>query len=96
MDFHFSAEEEAYRSEVRAWLGANLPAWSHASANTEVSLEQRRAWHRQLYEAGYVGATWPQAYGGRARTPVAHAHHHEQHARPTAHPPHPPAQVQPR
>src|SRR6266545_378722 len=27
-----------------------------------------RAWLKKLYEAGYVGITWPEEYGGRGRT----------------------------
>jgi alkylation response protein AidB-like acyl-CoA dehydrogenase len=28
-----------------------------------VNLEERRAWHRKLFEAGYLGMGWPKEYG---------------------------------
>jgi alkylation response protein AidB-like acyl-CoA dehydrogenase len=34
---------------------------------------ERRAWHRQLYDAGYVGMGWPREYGGRGATPMQQA-----------------------
>ena len=48
MDLRDSPEETAFRSEVRAWLAANLPA------------EPGREWSKKLNEAGYAGLTWPE------------------------------------
>src|SRR2546428_5324909 len=31
-------------------------------------IENRRAWQKRLYDAGYVGMTWPKEYGGRGRS----------------------------
>jgi len=59
MDLRDSPEETAFRSEVRAWLAANLPA------------EPGREWSRKLNEAGYAGLTWPEEYGGRG-APYSH------------------------
>src|SRR5258708_26345021 len=28
-------------------------------------IDNRRAWQKKLYDAGYVGITWPKEYGGR-------------------------------
>ena len=69
MDLQFSPQEERLRAETRAWLTEHLPPW----AESEAPFEQRRAWHREMYDAGLVGATWPVEYGGRDRTPVENA-----------------------
>src|SRR5256885_9769949 len=59
MDLRDSPEETAFRSEVRAWLAANLPA------------EPGREWSQKLNEAGYAGLTWPEEYGGKG-APYSH------------------------
>ncbi len=75
MDFTFTAEEEAYRAEVRAWLAENKPDWSGGGSEYEQegNFERHRAWHQRLYDAGYVGASWPVEYGGQGRTQVENA-----------------------
>jgi alkylation response protein AidB-like acyl-CoA dehydrogenase len=45
---------------VRAWLRDNLPAD-----------EDRVAWSRKLYDAGFIGLTWPEEYGGKG-APYTH------------------------
>src|SRR6266571_2559732 len=67
MDLNPTAEERAFRSEVRRWLEANVPQ------EDLTSLDARKAWHRRLYEAGYVGMLWPKEYGGWGRTPMQQA-----------------------
>ena len=37
------------------------------------SLAERKAWHRKLYEAGYVGMCWPKEYGGQGARPMEQA-----------------------
>ena len=44
---------------MREWLEANLPA------------EPGREWSRKLYDAGFVGLTWPEEYGGKS-APYSH------------------------
>ena len=56
---------------------------SAAATSTSTS---HRAWHRQLYEAGYVGITWPEEYGGQGRTQVENAILQEELARADAPP----------
>ena len=90
MDFKFSEREEAYRAEVRGWLDENIPTWWHEADPDERGgdeyFDQHRAWHRQLYEAGYVGITWPEEYGGQGRTQVENAILQEELARADAPP----------
>jgi alkylation response protein AidB-like acyl-CoA dehydrogenase len=69
MDFELSDSERAFRDEVRAWLKANAPRDSSEDGGDMRSfIESRRAWQRKLYDAGYVGITWPEEYGGRGRS----------------------------
>src|SRR2546422_7049235 len=66
MDFELSEPEKKFRDEVRAWLKANKPRENgSAEEGQKVFIESRRAWQKKLYEAGYVGITWPKEYGGR-------------------------------
>jgi alkylation response protein AidB-like acyl-CoA dehydrogenase len=78
MDFRFGASEEAYRAEVRAWLDANIPAWWNKQERVEFAEEddsflRLREWHQKVYDAGYVGVTWPREYGGQGRGHVENA-----------------------
>lgn len=66
---------DAYRAEMRAWLAANLPerdsrgpSRSGAHDVTPQQLAADRAQQRKVYEAGYLGITLPEEYGGRGLT----------------------------
>jgi alkylation response protein AidB-like acyl-CoA dehydrogenase len=75
MDLNFSAEDEEYRLELRAWLEENTSIKGSPEALMKQAAEQSgeskdpfaaaRAWPRRLYEAGYVGLEWPKEYGGQ-------------------------------
>jgi len=66
MDFELSEPELKFRDGVRAWLAANKPAEAGPVDVAEKSfIDDRRAWQKKMYEAGYVGLTWPKEYGGR-------------------------------
>jgi alkylation response protein AidB-like acyl-CoA dehydrogenase len=70
MDFDFSAQEEAFRKEVRQWLERNLPddlrGKAFAASRADVDEVRRlRAWQKTMAEAGYVGMDWPREFGGR-------------------------------
>ncbi len=67
MDFNDTAEEAAYRAQVRAWLEANAPrsvATSTDPLEDSTDLKAARAWQRKKAEAGYACITWPKAWGG--------------------------------
>ncbi len=77
MDFLNTPEEEAFRDELKQWLAENmkeLPAWYGNPDITGPDAESKEYndfgiwWHRKLFEAGFVGITWPKAYGGRGGT----------------------------
>jgi len=73
MDLAFSEVDEAYRAELRTWLDRHTAELAGAaglmkgggSANILDAIGMARDWQRTLYEAGYVGLTWPRRYGGQ-------------------------------
>jgi alkylation response protein AidB-like acyl-CoA dehydrogenase len=63
----------AYRDGVRTWLdehAADAPRRSVLAPQDDAAVTHRRAWQRQLAEAGYVGVTWPREYGGAGGVPA--------------------------
>jgi alkylation response protein AidB-like acyl-CoA dehydrogenase len=67
MDLTYAPEDLEFRARTRRWLETHLP-------RTELrTLDERRAWHGQLYEAGYIGMGWPRAYGGQDARPMTQA-----------------------
>ncbi len=72
MDFNYTTEDQAFRTEVRAWLEANkksAPPPSNIMADEgEGDWEARVNWHRKLNEGGWVAVNWPKEYGGRGAT----------------------------
>ena len=67
MDLNYSPEDRAFRDKTRRWLEAHVPA------DDLKTLAERKAWHRTLYEAGYVGMLWPREYGGWGATAMQQA-----------------------
>jgi alkylation response protein AidB-like acyl-CoA dehydrogenase len=77
MDFLYTPEQEAFREELRQWLDENmkkLPDWygnrdlPNPHPDSQEYEEFANGWHKKLYDAGFVGITWPKAYGGRGGT----------------------------
>jgi alkylation response protein AidB-like acyl-CoA dehydrogenase len=66
MDLAFTPEEQAFRSEVRAWVAANLPAdISHKVHNAlRMSRDDLQAWAKILGKKGWLGWGWPKSFGG--------------------------------
>ncbi len=75
MDLTTTPDQERLRDELRQWLRAHLP-WEYGRGlpprfedlGEEVAFGRR--WQQDLAEAGWVGVTWPVAYGGRALGPA--------------------------
>ncbi|WP_328678873.1 acyl-CoA dehydrogenase family protein [Streptomyces sp. NBC_00322] len=65
MDLHHSADEEAFRAEVRAWLAANVPAEPLPSLETKEGFAAHRAWEARLSADRWSVVSWPRRYGGR-------------------------------
>ena len=68
MDVRDSSHEAVFRARVRDWLTANLPpGWGQPGTQWPEGDERvafLKDWSRRLYEAGFIGMTWPKAYGG--------------------------------
>lgn len=67
MDLNFTPEDIAFRERVRKWFVDNTPK------EEMTTLEERKAWHRKLYDAGFVGMGWPKQYGGQDARPMEQA-----------------------
>jgi len=85
MDLGFTADEEAFRQEVRDWLDHNLPEeWRHKGVGgyrEEEETDLQRQWQRRLHEAGWLKLAWPKAAGGREATPIMQAIYQEEMAK---------------
>ncbi|MBA3479192.1 MAG: acyl-CoA dehydrogenase family protein [Lautropia sp.] len=66
MDLNYSADEAAFRSEVRSWLDANIPPDLREKVVTyqELDRDDLLAWHRILANKGWVAPSWPVQWGG--------------------------------
>jgi alkylation response protein AidB-like acyl-CoA dehydrogenase len=58
MDFNLTAEEEAFRDEVRAFVGQHLSPEARKDPNFMAN------WLRAVREKRWVGFNWPAEYGG--------------------------------
>jgi alkylation response protein AidB-like acyl-CoA dehydrogenase len=77
VDLAPTAEQEAFRSQCRAWLTEHLP-WPYGTGlpprfeDLAEEVAFLRDWQRQLAGAGMVGITWPEVFGGRGLGPLHH------------------------
>ena len=66
MDFSYSADEERFRTDLRAWLERNPPG--REPEDPKAWVPYAKAWQAKLAEAGWCGVAWPKEYGGRGAT----------------------------
>jgi len=73
VDLRDTAEEAAFRAELRSWLEEHLPEElrGHRGGSARFDDPAMRTWSRSLYDAEYIGLTWPEEYGGRG-APYTH------------------------
>merc|ERR1712000_167887 len=66
MDLNFSAEELAFREEVREFLRTGYPqsVKEKQDKGTYLSKEDHVLWQKALHEKGWAGINWPVEYGG--------------------------------
>ena len=66
MDLNYSAEEVAFRDEVRGWLRENLPKelCDKVVDYRELTRDDLQHWHRLLAAKGWVAPSWPIEWGG--------------------------------
>ncbi|HZO80448.1 MAG TPA: acyl-CoA dehydrogenase family protein [Candidatus Binataceae bacterium] len=85
MDFSYSPEEEAFRLRARQWLEANAPKGivdrGFGLPTDAASIQALKEWQRRLFEAGFLGLSWPVEYGGQGKTIVYDAIFNEEVAR---------------
>lgn len=90
MDLTDSAEDTAFRSEVRQWLGDHLTGefadagGAGGPGREHEDFDLRLAWDRLLAEHGWTCLSWPREYGGRAATTEQQIIFHEEYARANA------------
>ena len=74
MDFSYTPEDEAFRSELREWLQANLGDFESESEITgsgsalPKQYARRQAWQRRMAEGRWAAINWPAEWGGRDAT----------------------------
>lgn len=90
MDLTFSAEDEAFRSEVRTWLADNLVGEFAAlkglggSGREHEAHDERQAWNQHMAKDGWTCIGWPTEYGGRGLSLFQQVIFHEEYARANA------------
>src|SRR5437660_5874731 len=78
MDLTFTAEQTAFRDDLRGWLADNRPDPEPTDGGEDAHFAWRRDWQRRLYEAGWAAPSWPAEYGGRGATPSESAIYFEE------------------
>ena len=70
-------EQTEFRAEISAWLKENNPGdpgfllpESFMEVGTDQQFEYLRNWQRKVYDAGYLGMSWPEEYGGRGKPQI--------------------------
>ncbi|MDX2292435.1 MULTISPECIES: acyl-CoA dehydrogenase family protein [Streptomyces] len=65
MDLDFSAADDAFRAEARAWLADHVPTTPLPSLETAEGFAAHRAWEAELAADRWSVVSWPEEYGGR-------------------------------
>ena len=66
MDLNFTPQEEAFRTEVRAFLAEKLPERlsNKVAEGKHLTKADMEEWHAILNERGWLANHWPEQYGG--------------------------------
>jgi alkylation response protein AidB-like acyl-CoA dehydrogenase len=72
MDLKFTAEEEAFRTEVLAFLRTSLPEGIAQKVHTgkRLTRDDMAQWHGILNAKGWLANHWPKEYGGPGWTAI--------------------------
>ena len=85
MKLHYDDETEAFRAELRAWLGENQPTLEEMRADPLTSSAHKTGWatrwQQRLFDAGLLVPGWPPELGGRNLSPVQQLVYHEEMAK---------------
>ena len=83
MDFNYSAEDEAFRREFRAWLETHAPhepmqSLAGGFEQNEDDWKRKLSWYRKLAAAGWTCVDWPCEFGGRGLSILRTIIYHEE------------------
>jgi alkylation response protein AidB-like acyl-CoA dehydrogenase len=87
LDLRFGAEHEAFRAEAREWLTERLEGpfavvlGRGGPGDEDSCVDERREWERELGRGGWIGLSWPKAYGGREASLLEQVIFYEEYAR---------------
>jgi len=87
VDLSYSAEDEAFRAEIRAWLEQHLTGrWAElrglgGAGRDHERFDDRLEWNRLLAEHGWTCVGWPEEHGGRGLSLWQQVIFHEEYAR---------------
>jgi len=72
MDINYTAEERAFRDEVRTFLNEKLPKdiSSKVKEHKRLGNEDTIRWQKILNEQGWLALHWPKEYGGTGWSPI--------------------------
>ena len=72
MELVLSAEDEAFRQEVRTFVAEKLPAdiKKKSASGFRIGKDDHVRWQKVLYEKGWIAPNWPVEYGGTGWTPM--------------------------
>lgn len=80
MNIGFAPEERLFREQCREWLRAHIPIEKRPMDAVD-AIAFDKSWQRTLFEAGWAGINWPEAYGGRGLSLVQQVIWLEEYAR---------------
>ena len=80
MEFKFTAEDEQFRTELRAFMKTELPdPWEGAGRYPEDDdWDLNRVIRQKMAEKGWLTMHWPEEYGGQNASPVKSAIYNEE------------------
>ena len=87
MDLTYSAEDQAFRAEVRDWLAEHLTGeWAAlrglgGAGRDDEAHQERVAWNRLLAQHGWSCVGWPTEHGGRGLSLAQQVIFHEEYAK---------------
>ena len=70
MDLQLTDAEQAFQSEAREWLAANVPSEPLPSMDTAEGFVAHQEWERTLADARWSVVSWPEDYHGRGASLV--------------------------
>jgi alkylation response protein AidB-like acyl-CoA dehydrogenase len=72
MDFAYTPEDEAFRTELREWLEKNIAAFDEQPIPEVPGMNKlyakRQAWQKVMADGGWAAINWPKDLGGREAT----------------------------